>query len=350
MPFPNIKPEPNFERVLTVLRRGVPDRVPMIDFWLNYSAIGEAVSSDDPKKQWQEIADIWLRLGFDVVPVTPYYPLEMVWNRATNTAPAGGETRGWRDLGRGPIASWEDFEHFQWPRPEQINFRDLEYAAKALPDGMRLMGEDPWGLYEAVVGMFGMETLAYALVDQPDLVQAVFDKCGEMMLEVLRTNASHEAVCAVVIGDDIGFKTQTILSPAALRKYLFPWYKRIVEAVHAYGKPVMLHSCGQLEAVMDDLINDVGIDGKHSFEDAIMPVEEAKRRWGDRVAILGGIDVDLLARATPEQVRTRTQQILEACMPGGGYAFGTGNSIPDYVVRENYFAMIEEGLRLGVYQ
>jgi uroporphyrinogen decarboxylase len=350
MPFPNIKPEPNFERLLTVLRRGIPDRVPSIEFWMSWAPIGEAPISDDPAKRWREVADIWLRLGYDAMPVSAEYPLDMPWVQAANTAPAGEATRGWRDFGHNAIVSWEDFEKYTWPRPEQVDYSDLEYAAKALPDGMKLLGTDPWGLFEIVQALFGMEQLAYALVDQPDLVQAVFDKAGEMLLAVCRGNASHEAVCAVLIGDDIGFKTQPTLSPAALRRYLFPWYKRVVEAVHSYGKPVMLHSCGQLESVMDDLIDDVGIDGKHSFEDAIMPVEEADRRWGDRIAILGGVDIDLLARGTPEQVRRRTRQILEACMPGGGYALSSGNSIPDYVLMENYFAMIEEGLSVGVYR
>jgi uroporphyrinogen decarboxylase len=100
--------------------------------------------------------------------------------------------------------------------------------------------------------------------------------------------------------------------------------------------------------VMEDLI-EVGYDAKHSFEDVIQPVEEAKRQWGDRLAILGGIDIDLLSRGTPEQVRARTREVLEACMPGGGYALGSGNSIPNYIPTENYLAMLEEGWRVGRY-
>ena len=68
-----------------------------------------------------------------------------------------------------------------------------------------------------------------------------------------------------------------IFRPIYWRKYVFPWQKRVVEAVHKAGKPFVLHSCGQLEAVMEDLINDVKIDAKHSFEDVILPVTEAKK-------------------------------------------------------------------------
>ena len=92
---------------------------------------------------------------------------------------------------------------------------------------------------------------------------------------------------------------------------------------------------------MPDLIEEVRIDAKHSFEDVIVPVEEFKRRWGARVAVLGGVDVDLLSRGTEGDVRRRTAQILEACAPGGGYACGSGNSITNYMPTENYVAMIE---------
>ena len=91
-------------------------------------------------------------------------------------------------------------------------------------------------------------------------------------------------------------------------------------------------------------------EAKHSFEDVILPVEEAKRRWGDRIAILGGVDVDLMTRGTPDQVRTRTREVLTACMPGGGYALGSGNSVANYVSVENYLALLEEGWQAGVYE
>ncbi len=246
------------------------------------------------------------------------------------------------------IASWEDFENYPWPDAEEIDYRDIEHAASVLPEGMGLIGVYSEGLLEAAQDLMGTAPFAYALADEPDLAKGIIDRCGQLMLDVCRALASHEAIGAVLVGDDMGFKTQTILSPDAIRKYSLPWYQRVAPAVHAYGKPLLLHSCGQVEAVMDDLMG-AGIDAKHSFEEAVTPVEEAKRRWGDRIAVLGGIDVDLLSRGTPDQVRGRTREVLEACMPGGGYALGSGNSIPNYVLRENYFAMIETGREMGVY-
>ena len=193
--------------------------------------------------------------------------------------------------------------------------------------------------------LMGYQSMGYAMADEPELVQAMFDRVGEALVELFGAMASHESVGAVFLGDDMGFKTSTMISPEALRKYVFPWQRRIGEAVHARGKPFLLHACGNLEAVMDDLIDDVGIDARHSFEDVIEPVESFAARYGERIAVIGGVDVDILGRGTEEQVRARTREILEACAPGGGYVLGSGNSIANYTSLENFLAMVDEGWR-----
>jgi uroporphyrinogen decarboxylase len=149
----------------------------------------------------------------------------------------------------------------------------------------------------------------------------------------------------IVVADDMGFSGGTLISPEMLRRYVFPYHRRLCETAHETGRLALLHSCGNLENVMDDVI-DAGFDGKHSFEDKIMPVEEAYRRWGDRIAILGGLDMDLLARGSEDQVRRRTREVLDVCGAAGtGYALGTGNSVANYIPLENYLTMLDEGRR-----
>ena len=89
---------------------------------------------------------------------------------------------------------------------------------------------------------------------------------------------------------------------------------------------------------MDDIIDDMKYDGKHSFEDIILPVEESYKKWGDRIAILGGIDLHFIVSKTPEEIHNRSKAMLD--LGQTGYALGTGNSVPEYVPHENYFAMI----------
>ena len=96
---------------------------------------------------------------------------------------------------------------------------------------------------------------------------------------------------------------------------------------------------------MEDLISDIRIDAKHSFEDAIVPVAEFKRKYGNRIAVLGGVDMNQICLLSEADLRTYVRKILDQCMPGGGYALGTGNSVANYIPVENYLAMLDECAR-----
>jgi uroporphyrinogen decarboxylase len=172
-------------------------------------------------------------------------------------------------------------------------------------------------------------------------VKDIFDAVGQRLVRYYEICAAYESVGALIVNDDWGFKTSTMLSPADMRRYVFGWTKKIVEAIHKTGKPAILHSCGNLERVMDDIIDDMKFDAKHSFEDVIIPIEQAYEKWGGRIAILGGIDMDFMCRSTPEQIRQRCQAMLMKTATKGGYALGTGNSVPEYVPFDNYIAMID---------
>ena len=122
------------------------------------------------------------------------------------------------------------------------------------------------------------------------------------------------------------------------------WHRRFAEMAHERGLPYFLHSCGNVEAVMTDLIEGVGIDGKHSFEDAIIPAPEFQRRYGDRIATLGGVDMHILSHAEPDELREYVRSLIDACAPAARFAIGSGNSIPSYVPVENYLTMLDEAL------
>ena len=88
----------------------------------------------------------------------------------------------------------------------------------------------------------------------------------------------------------------------------------------------------------------MGIDAKHSYEDAIIPVQDFQARYGDRIAVLGGMDVDRLSAGTPEQVRRHARFLIDTCGGRGRYAIGSGNSVPSYIPLANYLAMVDEAL------
>lgn len=90
---------------------------------------------------------------------------------------------------------------------------------------------------------------------------------------------------------------------------------------------------------MEDLI-DAGIDAKHSNEDQIARFPEWAERYGSRIGNFGGIDTDAVCRLPEREMEAYIQDVVRRCRGFGGFAFGSGNSIPDYVPVEQYQCMV----------
>ena len=348
-------PDPDFNRLLKVLRReGEPDRLPLYEIFsdiefevlrlLGRPADPEPGLTREQERDWRfrkhvEYAHL---LGYDYVDVFVEgldFNARSTWRKGTTNE---GE-RLYLTAASRAITSREDFGKHPWPDPASIDYCGiLDWMGERLPAGMKaLVGCN--GVLENTVFLLGVEGISYLLYDDEPLVRDTFDAVGRRKLEYIRRCIGHDAVGLLNFGDDIGFRTQTLLSPAMLREYVFPWYKKIVDVVHAAGKPAVLHSCGNRSQIMEDIIA-CGWDAVHSFEDSIEPVWEAKQKWGDRITVLGGFDMDKISRMSEQEVRRHTRFLIEECAPGGGWALGTGNSVANYIPPENLLAMIEEGI------
>ncbi|MDI6874787.1 uroporphyrinogen decarboxylase family protein [Candidatus Solincola sp.] len=281
------------------------------------------------------------KVGYDYVTMVPVVPIPRTEFLLRENPVQDGKLRGWQDEHRGLIMSRSDFEAFPWPSPEDISLVAMDYAASKMPEGMKVMAVYT-GIFEDLKRLMGFENMALKSIEEPDLCGDILEKLTELAEAAVERCAAHPAVGAVFYAEDMGFNRSLMLSPAWMRQWVIPRLKRIADACHRHDKPFLLHSCGQIDALMEDLIHMVGIDARHSFQDNIEPVEQVYRKYHDRIAILGGLDVDLLARGTPQEVRRRTRQILEVCAPGGGFCMGSGNSLTNYIKIENYYAMLDE--------
>lgn len=343
--------KPDFSVMLdTLTRRREPDRVPFFELFVDAEVIEEIMRfrfanlESESDAYFDQLVSFYARIGYDYVPfyLSPRFP-ELAFVEGDDTATYKRASRKWIDEKSGPIQSMRDLEESIWPMlDDAVDYSLFECLGRHLPEGMRIIGGAGGGPFEHASFLMGIEKLSVAVYEEPELVEELFLRISRVLVGAAERIASMDCVGAYCFGDDLGYKTATIFSPKLLRRFVFPCYRRIAEIVHSAGKPFILHSCGNLEAVMGDIVK-AGVDAKHSFEDVILPVSEAKKRWGDRISILGGIDVDFLCHATPEKVRERTLNTLKACVPGGGYALGTGNTVTNYVPAENYIAMIEAG-------
>jgi uroporphyrinogen decarboxylase len=342
--------------VACLQRKGTPKRVHVMELFLDADVkpsliqrfgLEEGLCKGDPWYKWKREIQLQRFLGYDYV----YGVAGVGFPRSTDTKAADtteGETnrgeRTWLSEHTGPIANWEDFEKYPWPDPAKMDLSAAEWLEKNLPDDMSMTASCHCH-FEQLSWLIGLENLAFVLYDDYKLAEAVSNRVGGILEQVARILVQFDRIKFMFGGDDMGHKTGTLVSPDHLRKLVLPWHRKIAQIVHDAGKLYLLHSCGHLEQIMPDLCDDVKIDARHSYEDTIERPESVKKRWGHKVSVIGGIDVDFLCRSDEKAIRKRVRETLDACMPGGGYCLGTGNSMCNYIPLDNYLVMLDEGRR-----
>ncbi|HHW49191.1 MAG TPA: hypothetical protein GXX14_11350 [Clostridiaceae bacterium] len=247
----------------------------------------------------------------------------------------------------GAIRNRSDFEKYPWDSVPQLYFEKysgyFQLLSEEMPEGMKAVGGPGNGVFECVQDVVGYMDLCYIMADDPDLYDDLFNAVGSMMYKIWEQFMERfsDAYAVLRFGDDLGFKTSTLLPPEHIKTKIIPWYKKIIELVHSYNKPFLLHSCGKIIDVMDDLINVAKIDAKHSNEDIIAPISFWIDNYGDRIGIFGGIDTDVLCEKNEDEIKEYTKQVISCAARAKGFALGSGNSIPDYVPAKGYLAMVE---------
>jgi uroporphyrinogen decarboxylase len=343
-------PDPDYNRLLTTLRRGQADRVPLLEL-----IVDAEIKAAFLGKEVLTVADdleFWRAAGYDCATVYP--DSHSLWfnNPVRQDTVIGDDfsasgQRRWASEGKGLIQGREDLARYPLPGIDAIDFSYFDTASKILPEGMGLIGA--WGdIFTYTWEAMGFEAFSYALYDQEDLVAHIFQQLGKLAVQIYEALVCYDAVKALWYSDDLAYKTGLLVSPKVYRKYIFPWMRQIGELSHKAGRPFIFHSDGFLWNVMDDLVA-CKIDALQPIEPLAMDIGEVKRRYGQNFCVVGNVDVDLLAAGEPDEVRSRVQALLRDVAPGGGYCLGSGNTVPNYSRLENYQAMLDEGLRFGRY-
>ncbi len=351
---------PNWEGLLdNILRKGTPDRIynmelfqdPQIrDAIADRYGLADGLSRDDAHYEEKKYIAVQRFSGFDFTRVG-LAVLDMAFRRDTvdDTAALKKHSgRNYMDEHVGPITDWESFEKYPWPDPTTADAtRDLEWYQENLPDDMCMVSGTMSHFCEFLTWLMGYESLCYALYDNRDLVKAISRRILEFHTQGMKVYLQFDRIKFIFASDDMGFKGGLLFSADDMRELVLDGHRQMAAMAHAAGIPYLLHACGNLNEIYDDLIHTVKIDAKHSFEDTIEDVRQLKNTIGKEIALLGGIDVDFLCRESATAIRERVRKTLDTCHPGGGYCLGTGNSVANYIPLDNYLAMLDEGRLYG---
>lgn len=351
-------PHPDIDGFVKMIRGEIrPDRMYFAELFLDREVlkeIGEKYfdliwpeidgSLEAEKKYWDFAIEVYYRLGYDYLWVWGKPEFISKPRLTKDKAHKDGNERVWAETKEGPIASWQDLKDYPWPAFTEENLELYRYVSSKLPEGMGMFVANGDGFLEVVSNiLIGYENMCYMQYDDPKLLKTVIDKAGTIIFNAVTKMLEVPKVAGVFIGDDMGFGTSTLFSADFLREYILPWHKKLAAAAHEKGLLYMIHSCGNLESIMEDLIEEVKIDAKHSYQEQGYPVAQYKKRYGNRIGILGGVDVDHLCRYDEPELRKYIRSVMDCCIKGGRYALGSGNSIASYIPLKNYFIMLDEG-------
>ncbi|MDR0451150.1 MAG: uroporphyrinogen decarboxylase family protein [Treponema sp.] len=335
--------KPDIENLYKVLRREEPSRPTLFELFMNrplYERLagrGIGREGDPALEDLKLTVEAYAAAGFDYATAhgSDFYFKQREKEEGKSTL----------SLNEGYVITDEaSFDRFEWREPGNFDYSRLEKIRPFLPEGMKLMVMGPGGVLENVINLTGYENLCLMLYDNPELAGRIFNEVGKRLLEYYEISLQYDTVGLLMSNDDWGFKTQTFLRREQMQEYVFPWHKKFADLAHRRGIPATLHSCGCFNEVMDDTIEYMGFDGKHSYEDAILPVEDSYEKWHSRIAILGGIDVNFIIRGSEEEISARARAMLKRAENRGGYALGTGNSVPEFIPQDHYIALLKAAL------
>lgn len=333
--------QPDYTNILMVLHNRRPDYLPLYEHHidapfiskvLGEELVAEGLKGTDLEGYYRKVIGFWKDMTYDA------FDFEAA---ICDILPGHGAIMGGM---KGPIQTREDFNSYPWEDIPRI-FRKtyiphLNAIRKALPPGMKAYGGCGYGIFEASQDLVGYEPLCMMQCMDPELFTDLFVRIGDLWCELWTWLIENYADIFVFyrMGDDLGHKTSTLLDPEIIKTHILPQYQRVIDLAHHSGKKFLLHSCGKIFPLMEDIIK-LGIDAKHSNEDAIAPFTAWTEKYGDRIGNFGGIDMDVLCQNAEHEIKAYTLDILEKTSHCGGVAYGSGNSIPKYVPVKGYLAM-----------
>ncbi len=336
--------QPDYSHIVDAAYNRQASRLPLYEHGFDASVVEKIVGKPvvallggtyaDKLEAYRRICQCGIQLGYDCIPFEQCI---------TQLVQQGQALMG---HGSAIISTLNDVEAYPWEKKanEFVERFDEDFCAlrEALPEGMKAVGGIGNGVFEVIQDFVPFQELAFLQIDEPEAYEALFLKIGDLMVQLwtwlLENHADSFAVCR--FGDDLGFLSSTLIQPDAIRQNVIPQYKRVIDLVHSHDKPFLLHSCGKIYDVMDDLI-DAGIDAKHSNEDSIDTFDVWVDRYGDRIGNFGGIEMNIMTLNTPHEVKQYVRELLPKIEGHGGIAIGTGNQISDYTEPKNWIAMSE---------
>ncbi len=334
------------EEVISVIAgRSISRRVPIqIHLWVHPETFGEREPA---------IREILRRYPADVQII--YYRIPDVY-----AAPADDPNYRWvpyddpyqnTSVGldqRVAIVDWSQLDEIlsRFPDPDYPGLLSGVEPA----DGRYRMGHWWYCLFERHWSLRGMTNALTDYFDHPDEVHRLYRALTDFYIRIIERGHDEQGYDGIFTSDDLGTQIQPFFSKKIFREFFKPYYKEIIDRTHQLGMHFWLHACGNIEPFIEDWI-EIGLDVLHPIQKYTMDEREIARRYGKRITIFAGLDVQqVIPWGTPDEVRAEVRHLIDTYwQKGQGRMMLTaGNGINEDCQEASLEAFFDEAVEYGV--
>ena len=233
---------------------------------------------------------------------------------------------------------------------DESEFELFDFIAGRFGSERAILGRD-LDVYGSMMGPFGGDQthqLMLSLTD-PDQIRKMYEPALLRNLTILDGYAKRGVTIAMQ-GYDFGMNTGCLMRPDTIREVFFPLQKAVADEAKRRGMIPFFHCCGRIWEIMDDFLA-AGYRGYQSIqESAGMDSVEVKRRYGDVLTLWTGVQCETLVEAGADETEAEVRRSLRSLMPGGGFIFGSTNSVQYGANTDNYLRALDVVRSEGVYR